>query len=269
MKNLSFILLFICPLALFSVERMPWTETDLILYPRLDVLYQHYQKIQSSKKSQHGNADDIFFTPALSGSYAPWSVEVALTAAKTDHQGFGFDNIRLTGSYQWMNDIIYDPASIAFGLSYIAASKSALYDISSFHHGRNEVEFYISFGKEDTQYNTWGSRWWGVGVFGLADHGSPWYRLTAAWEKNIHETFLVRLFADGLFGMGGEALDLEHHFKGYGPIKHRSVDIGIHLTKLTECRGFWIFEYTRRVYARNFPENTNLFQCTFVYPYPL
>ena len=69
--------------------------------------------------------------------------------------------------------------------------------------------------------------------------------------------------------MGGNALNLHHRFEGYGPIAHRSIDIGFRATKYTECAGNWIFEYTQRVYALNFPDYANLLRVSFIYPYPL
>ena len=146
MKYLSqycwiFVCVLLCGSSLQAVERMPWTQSEYILYPRFDVLYQHYSKIQSTKKSKHRVANDQFYTPGVSGTYENWTADAQITAANTHHQGFGFDNFRLTGSYQWMDDILDDPLSVSFGLSYIAASKTALHDISSFHHGQNEAEF--------------------------------------------------------------------------------------------------------------------------------
>lgn len=251
----------------FSTELMPWTQTDLLLYPRFDYLYQHYNKVNSSSGSEHRNAHDHFYTIGVLGSYSPWIAEIEATAADTRQHNFGLDNFRVTGRYQWMSDIIGDCASVTVGATYIKASRIALRDISSFHHGRNEVELHISLGKEQTCYNTWASRWWTVGIFGLADHGSPWWRVIAAWEKNFNETLALRLFAIGLLGMGDNSLDLEDSFGGYGSIRHRSIDIGIRLTKITECRGNWSLEYAQRVYAYNFPQSANLLKICLIYPY--
>src|SRR5690554_799617 len=108
---------------MYSTEFMPWTEVDFLLYPRFDYLYQHYNKVNSSSDSKHRNAHDHFYTLGISGSYSPWSAEVEATTANTRHRHFGLDNFRLTGRYQWMNDIIGDFASVAFGASYIKATK--------------------------------------------------------------------------------------------------------------------------------------------------
>lgn len=258
-----FFLLFL-PFFLQSFERLPWFEKDLVFYGRVQDLYQHYSRIQSTKKSFSHHADDQFVSLGLSASYSPWSGDIELVFADTNHQHGRWDHCQFTGSYQWMDDIVGDFASVVFGVRYVSASKSALHDVSSFHHGQNEVELSLSVGKEQTVYDSWGSRYWGIAVFGLADHGSPWWRMEAAFEKNWQQVWALRFYANALYGMGGKSIH-PHHFKGYGPIKHRSLDMGLRLTRQTEWCGTWSLECAQRVYSRNFPKNATLIQLEFIY----
>lgn len=249
--------LIFCSGALFSLERMPWIKKDLVLYPRFQFIDRERP---DSKKC-------LFFRPAISGSYYPWWADLELNFADT-RSNHGFDSFRMTGGYFWSNDIVADPLSILLGVTYTAASKKGLYDISSFHHGRNELEFFISFGKEATRRSSWSFRGWGVSSFGIADRGSPWIRQQLFWEKNFSETTLFRFYVDGLWGTGRKSLEIKH-FKGYGPIDHRSVEVGSRISRIF-CDGIEAyFEYGRRVYARNFPANCNFFRAEIIYPYSL
>ncbi|MFQ5729509.1 MAG: hypothetical protein ACE5GN_04020 [Waddliaceae bacterium] len=261
--------LFISQANLPGTEWMPWTEKDLELYPKVDYLYQHYNTIHSSSGSKHRTADDHFFSLGLSGSYTSWSAELETVFADTRHRSFGFDNFKLTGRYQWYNDIVGDPVSVTTGITLIKASKVALKDLSSFHHGRNEAEAYVSIGKENSCLDCWISRGWAVLGIGVADHGSPWLRSRLAWEKNFQRTTHLRLFLNALYGLGGNSLALTKAFGGYGSISHRSIDIGSCLSKVTDCWGAFRLQYSYRVYARNFPKCTSLLQISYLYPFGL
>lgn len=252
-----------------STELMPWTETDLMFYPRFDYLFQHYDKINSSHHSEGVHGNDSFYTLGISGSYTAWSLEAELTAATTEKREFGFDCFRLTGRYQLKNDILDDPVSLWVGATYLAAPQSAVDDISCFHHGKNGVEFNLSLGSETSCYDTWIRRWWMAGIYGIADEGCPWWRAIVAWEKRMSPDLTFRFSIEGLYGTGRHSLYLNHSFHGYGGIKHRSVDLGIMARKVTECGPIWSFEYSQRVFAYNFPVGASLFKISFTYPFSL
>lgn len=257
-------------LSLHATELMPWTERDLELYPRFDYLVQHYDKIHSTSGSKRRTAYDHFFTLGLSGSYSAWSAEVETTLANTRHRSLGFDNLKLTGRYQWYNDILGDDTiSITPGITLSKASKVALKDLSSFHHGRNSAEAHLSIGKEMPCLDTWSSRGWGVLGIGVGDHGSPWLRSHLAWEKHFVPSMRWRVFCHALYGLGGNSLSFENGFSGYGSISHRSVDVGTSLQKATDCWGTFHLEYSRRVYACNFPQSADLVKISYIYPFGL
>ncbi len=252
----------------YATELMPWTETDLLLYPRFDYEFQHYDKIKSSHHSSRKHGNDSFYTLGISGSYSVWSAEAEIAMATTEKRKFGFDCFRLTGRYQLMDDILDDPVSLWAGATYLASTKSAVDDISAFHHGKNGVEFHLSVGREKTCYDTWSSRWWTAGIYGIADQGCPWWKAIAAWEKRWSEALTFRFYAEGLLGMGNCSLHVES-FHGYGGVKHRSVDLGILAAKVTECGPIWHIEYRQRVFAYNFPVGANIFKISFIYPFSL
>ncbi len=252
---------------IYSTELKPWTDTDLMFYPQVDYRYQHYDKIHSSAGSKHRVANDSFLRAGVYGSYATLSAEAEFTFANTKKRDLGFDNLTLTGRYQLMNDIMGDPYSIIAGISYIAAPTCAVHDMSTFYHGNNEAVFHMSIGRERPCLETWLTRWWAVGLFGIADQGKPWWEAIAAWERNFSDKYFFRVFIKGLIGLGKHSLHFDD-FDGYGGVRHRSIDLGARLTKAT-CRGnFWYAELTQRVYACNFPSAATQFKISYIFPFP-
>lgn len=252
----------------YAADLQPWHQTDLELYPKLDLLYQNYSKINSSAHSKNVSANDCFVTFGISSSYSAWDAFLELTCADTRRQSFGFDNFRITGRFQWLSDIIDDPVTLTTGLVLTGASETALHDISSFHHGTFEAEANVSVGKEIECLQDWVIRYWGVFGIGIGNHGSPWVRGDLAWEKNFCQDGVLRLFANTLWGWGNHSLHVRH-FKDYGPVRHRSLDLGLRLTKATPCWGTFYIEYAYRIIASNFPARTNLLLFSYTYPFGL
>jgi hypothetical protein len=253
--------------AVQALDLKPWYETDFELYPRVDFLYQQYSQIDSSASSRHQSRNDLFITLGISGSYTPWEAWVESTLVHTRRRCLDYDNLRVTGRYQWMSDTIGDSVCLTTGLILTISSKNALENIGSFHHATFETEANISIGKETICLQDWLTRYWGIFGIGMGIHGSPWGRLDLAWENRCSENLFFRLFLNFLWGFGNHSLRF-HHFEGYGNIRHRSIDIGAKLTK-DFCIGILSFEYAHRVYACNFPAHTNLFLFRYSYPFGL
>jgi len=247
---------------------MPWTERDLEIYPRGCYLYQTYNEIDTSSRTVRRHGDDHFFSAGLFGSFDVWSVDLEAIIAETRRQHFCLDSFRLTGRYLWYNDIVGDPFSLMTGITLIKATTSALHDISSFHHGKLEGESFISIGKERTCWDDWLSRWWGCLGIGVGDHGNPWIRGQLAWEKNFQRNRHVRFFLNTLVGLGKHTLSVDS-FDGYGPIRHRSVDIGIRFSKRTDFCGIFRLGYARRIYACNFPRGAHFLFFSYLFPFGL
>ena len=143
-----------------------------------------------------------------------------------------------------------------------------MHDISSFHHGHIEGEVHLSFGKKYGYpcSKDYLFRWWNVVGIGIADEGSPWIREDAACEYNYDDVHQFRGFVNTLWGTGKDNLH-PHHFKGYGNIKHKSVDVGIRYGYTIGCWGTLSIQYARRVYAYNFPKNANLALFEYYFPF--
>lgn len=245
---------FLClSLSCRGTEYQPWIGNYYEFEWRNDLLYQSYNKINS----KHFGSNDLFLHASLSNAIGEnYSVELETTAARTHRQDWNIDNLRLAGRYVWLDDIAGDPLTVTGGLVLTQAFIPSLEDVSSFHHGRREAELFVSFGKENSEKELWENRWWGVVGIGFADKGSPWIRADVDYEFQYCEADEIRVFLNSLWGLGNKSIHV-HDFKGYGPIAHQSIDIGLRYTRELEYCGHFFVEYAFRPYAKNFPTHTN------------
>lgn len=265
-----FTVLLAIPGLLSARDLTPWLTKDFEFQPRASIVYQTYPKIAT--KHEHGtqSADDQFYSMGIELSAFDYSAELETTLAHTRRQHYCFDDIRLTGRYRILNDIPGDdPVTLTAGVTLIQAFRHSLHDVSSFHHGQFEAEAHVTVGKETPLEEFWMTHWWAVFAMGLGDHGSPWIRTELAWEKNWYDGDQLRLFANTLWGLGGRSISSVKHFGGYGPIDHRSIDLGIRYSHLFDFSGILSLEYIHRPYAHNFPEHANILQLSFIYPFGL
>jgi hypothetical protein len=201
-------------------------------------------------------------------AYYRWYGEAIISCASTPHRSCGFDHASLTGRYQLFDDTdAADPVSAVGGLTLICDPMKALRDISSFHHGRFEGEGHIAMGKEWVEGSFWLSRLWGVAALGIADVGSPWFHLKTQWSYNAQERWQCDCYADLLLGLGRHNLSPHRPFKGYGPIRHRSCDLGMRYryklqNELSLCCGA-----SYRIWAINFPKDNAVLYVGLSYPF--
>lgn len=268
--NIRFIgILLLLPAFCFSTDLEPWFESSVVINAKNSYYFQSYNHIDGCGCTRL-RARDSFDTLSAGINYDIYAAELELTLAQTHHRNFGFDNARLTGRYQLMNDVLADPFSLIAGLTLTQCCTESLNDISSFHHGLFEAELHVSAGKETSCEQFWETRYWGILGIGIADRGSPWLRFNVHWERNWWDRYQFRAYIKTLWGFGGDCLKI-HHFRGYGPIDHQSVDLGIRYDYLLEwlCGAIFSLSYEHRVYAQNFPEHTNVIMARISYQFGL
>ncbi|MBA3958618.1 MAG: hypothetical protein H0X51_09550 [Parachlamydiaceae bacterium] len=268
------IALLLAVLPLSATELAPWLGQDLMIESRATYLFQSYRKIQTPNGSIFRHANDNFFTLGASfvrSNYSSnYSAEIEGTIADTHRQHFACDNLRLTLRYRMLNDIVDDCFTLTPGITITKAFKHSVRDPSSFHHGEIEAELHVAVGREASLGPYWRSRWWAVAGVGQGDHGEPWLRGDWNWERNWwNEQQQLHLFLHTLCGLGNKNLSPHKHFKGYGSVRHRSIDIGARYSYLFECDAILSLEYARRVYAHNFPMQANLVQLQLFFPFGL
>lgn len=247
-----------------AVDYKPWVGEMLEFEWRNEFFYQTYPSVSIGSHHKKHSSDDLFLTTSLSSSFMEFGVELEATQASTHRQRGGIDHLRGTVRYVWLDDVAGDPISLTSGVSFIQSFVPSLQDISSFHHGRSETELFVSLGKETPCGEVWLRRWWGVIGAGLAERGSPWLRFNLGYDFRSDNHQEWRLFCHTLWGLGERKLNV-HHFSGYGSIQHQSVDLGLRYTFLIDFFGSISFQYSHRIYARNFPAQTSLFMLEWLY----
>jgi hypothetical protein len=262
-------LLLLLPIKGWGLERQPWIGNYLEFDWRQIALYQTYSKIDEESYFVPYSSDNIFVTTQLSNAIKPdFSLGIEATLAHTRHQKINVDHLSLGGRYVLKDDISGDLVSLTAGFHFTQSFKNSLNDISSFHHGRAEVEAFLSIGQENAQGKEWNSRWYFSGGIGIADRGSPWLDGRFVYENRFLSKHQYSLFLNSLYGLGHQSLHL-HHFHGYGSIAHRSIDLGIGYVYWIDYFGSLAVEYSKRVYARNFPVQTDSFLIKIVYVFGL
>lgn len=252
----------------------PWFDHELV--PLLEGSYtlQKYDKVKVKNHSTPYQSLDHFLNLGVFGAFAPYSVELETAFAGTTCHNFNWEDVRLTGRYQLSNDISGEsPVSAVLGATISRTDRKFVEDISTFHHGRWEYLFHGSVGKEFACGPTWNSRFWGLAGFGVADEGSIWFFSHLEAEGNACGKYWYGIFLNGLMGLGDKPLSpcdfLACDFLGYGPIQHRSLDLGAHLNISLWEYGTLEAKYSYRVFAYNFPGNAHLLTLRYEYPFGL
>jgi hypothetical protein len=258
------------PFALNATELKPWFGNPFELEGRATYVFQNFQEMQTGEGLVSYVSNDNFLTLSLSTSiWGNWDAEFELTGAQTRAHCFNYDCARLTGRYLWMDDVIGDPFSITSGITLTLPQRISIIDPGSFHHGYFEAEFHTALGRESVCGPRWKSRWWLIGGVGIATQGSPWLRADGVIEVQHFIGHALELGAYTLWGLGGDNIVDLDAFRGYGPIAHRSVDVGFAYLYRFDCWGTLKLGYRRRVYAHNFPDNANYLIVEYLYPFGL
>jgi len=260
----------------FATQFEPWLGNFGELEWRNSIHFQTYHHLLRGSHPRPYASDDLFLESSLSGTIYNFMLELEAVGANTRRQS-GIDQLKVTGKYVWDNDIAGDSLSLMTGLSFIQSFVPSLQDPSSFHHGRSETEIFVSIGKEfaydyydDLFYDAnWSSRIWGMLAIGTAaDRGSAWHRLMVAYERRFKENHEIKVFVNGLYGLGHQKFNLDH-FHGYGSIRHGSIDLGFRYSYLIDFFGTASVEYSNRVYSRNFPAHVSQITLQVLYPFGL
>lgn len=271
-RKQTYFFLFIIPLVIcwpsldYATEFKPWYARSLQLEGRLLDRFQFYPSVDAPHKEPHYSSYDHFIEGSLGFVFDPFSFQIETVGAHTKKRHLGWDHISLTGRYLWLDDDKGDKISLSTGVTLGKAWRAAVNDISSFHHGQNEVFLHLAVGKQVISGSQWLSRWWSICGIGTADRWTPWIVADCAYEWSMYEIHCFKLYVNTLWGCGNHKLKVQN-FGGYGPINHRSIDIGMHYSYELDCGGIFCIDYARRVYAHNFPEKTNQITFCFLYPF--
>ncbi len=258
------------PIPLLALNIEPWFCNVYEFTFSPSYTYSRYPDVQNgipslqSPSNDHLIACDIAVPPAPS-----WEVDADVEFADTPRQSMGLRSIGGQVRYLWLDDVMGDPVSLTTGLSLRGVSKHSVHDVSSPYHSYLNVELNASVGREWERGFHWHLRTYGFAALGMANHGYPWSRLFATIEGNFNHSHRLALFTEGYVGFGPHPVVNIDHFNGYASIQHRSIDLGLPYTYVTEVWGRITLAYTRRLYAQSFPEKVNFFTIAYMLPFSL
>lgn len=259
----------LCGLGL-ATDYQPWLGNAFEFESRASFYYEHFSCLHGSRSGSRSisyPSRNGFATLSLANAFPPgFGIECAVQEAWTHAQKGTIDHLKLNGRYLYWNQLEGDPFHFLIGCSLIQAFKDSVKDPSSFHHGRREGEFFVSIGRERFEGMEWTNRYWGLAALGLANRGSPWLRGKLCWEYRFTPKHQMDLFCQALCGAGQQPLFVKH-FKGYGSVKHRSIDAGLAYTYWIDFFGSVRFAYSTRLFARNFPNRAHQFLFEIFYTF--
>ncbi len=254
----------------YATEFSPWYPNIFEVQPMIEILSLHSSQVASNHGNFHRHLNATFLRGSMSLAYYDWYGEGEVLLANDTHRDFGYDSCIGTFRYLITNDVPGDSfLSSTAGLSIISASRRALDDLSSFHHGKFEGLIHFSLGKEFSHDQDWDFRLWGTLGLGVADVGSPWGYCKLCAEKKYALNQQLAMFLNGLWGFGGDALSRKKHFHGYGPIAHRSLDVTTTYSYLFEEGLQATLKGSYRLYAHNFPKQAYSVSISLLYPFGL
>lgn len=256
--------------SLFSLEEAPWLGDVYGFNMHTDFSYSQYSKIDHAIV-QPAYAYNNYLTQASVGAALSekMDVEIELEMARTPHQTYGFRSSAIQGRFLVWDDIAGDPVTVAVGLNTRAVSGRSVRDVSSPYASYWNGEATASIGKEFTKEKDWKTRGYLLASVGLANHGSWWNRCDGAFESKIGDSQSLELFALGYVGYGGQKNIDIGQFKGWGFIRHRSLDLGIQYRYFFDFWGALGVSYSCRVLAISYPKGEQTIQVSYALPFSL
>ncbi|MCB1212785.1 MAG: hypothetical protein KDK40_00650 [Chlamydiia bacterium] len=252
-----------------ATELRPWFSRDLQFVFRETVGYESFGEV-----ARCGDQADLdrggyrwFAASSLSLPILDTvAVETELDFADSSEHSFSLSSFQFTGRYHYANDIVGDPMSVVIGVTLRLPTNAALSDFTQLAHSKLEGEIHLSLGKECTCWDSWSSRIWAVGVFGIGERNATWVRTKIAYEWHLGCEQRFGLFGEWLANFKGGAIDLTD-FKGYGDIRYRAGTIGCEYHRPIFDWGDLTAEYAYRPYASNFPKKLYRFLISLSIPF--
>lgn len=261
-------LLLSLPITGFAFDQAPWFGLPLEFYWETAYTYSEYSKVQNAVEPLRHTSHDHLFNFGLGASLsAVWDGGIELEIADTPRETWGTRSFGAEIRHLWLDDVMGDPVTLTTGAIFRYVPRRSLRDISTPYHAQSNFELNGAVGREWASGEFWHFRTFGYVATGIANRGSPWLDVHLAAGFNQEDRFQYEIFSRGYFGFGDQREVNIEHFNGYAKIHHQSVDVGVNFRYLTEVWGSFTFEYTRRVFARSFPENVNFFTIRYVLPF--
>lgn len=258
----------------YAIDYKPWYGRVYEIDTAVDIRFQLFDRVDSHQSSHHDllhvsnkrkELDTFIALNAGTALDQDRAVELEVIGLQSRKQSFGMDAVRLSGRYRFLNDIVGDPVSLSTGLTVSTIFPNARKNIATFDHGGVALEGHLSVGREMSSGPLWTSRAYGVFAVGIADVGSPWLRANASLEHNFCDRHRLELFAESIWGLGGNHLNL-YRFRGYGSVNYQAVDLCSKYVFQADYGVLFSLGGGYRLYARNCPKNACFILLRLDYP---
>lgn len=264
----SFFLLLLLPIWLIGLEVQPWFGDVYEAHLLGSYSYSRFRKVQGAKPQLTAPFNvNLFYGDSEYTFSQRWSVDTDVYFADTTQQPFGFRSWAVQLRHLFLDDIVCDPISLAFGGSARYTSKKALRDVSCPSHANVDFELNLSIGHEFDRDDEWRFRVWGFGALGMANRGSPWLRGIVGGEGNFCDLHKWGIYLIASHSYGRKRTLDPNHFFGYAKIRQKSLDLGFRYGYGMGRFGTLRFEYIRRLSARLYPQQVNTVVVSYLLPF--
>lgn len=244
----------------YAFEKKPW----IVNVNEINVLskyeYFYFSTVDSAikqlTKTNHNNK--FHFNLSFPAS-SKISIDSDLDLINSPRQSFNLNYFGSQLRYLILDDITGDIISFTTSVNIKISPKKSVKDISCYSMGEVTMEGNISLGKEFFKKEFCMYRIWGLGALSIANRGSPAISLTFAIDGNFYDNYLYSCKLNFKHGYGKKTKVNIEHFKGYGRLREKNLDLSF---KLGKKLGKWssiFLEYKRRVLAHSCPKKVNSF----------
>jgi hypothetical protein len=198
-----------------------------------------------------------------------WGTEVEVEFAQTSRQQFGKRSIGAMVRGRLLNDLTGDFISLTTGLNARVTSRKSLRDISCPSSSRFDLEVHAAFGKEWSCRENWLVRLYGITALGQGSRGLPWIKTKAALDIRQNAISSWELYSVSYCGFGTQRRVDPDHFRGWGPYRHSSVDVGASYSYHLPVWGRFSLDIVHRCHAYVYPARMTGFSISYHLPFSL
>ncbi len=248
-------LLVLCSasMGLFGFEEKPWLGNTLEFYVDSAYSFYRFSSVANAKPGLHRSFNANLLTFDLGVPIDAFEGALELEFADTTKQSLGRRSVAVMFRMRWLDDIVGDPVSLTTGVSVRQTAYASLKDISCPSSSRWDFEAHAAVGKEWSSGADWMSRVYGIGALGQGVNGLPWTKAKLAYDLHQPGSHIWEFYGLGYWGFGSRHTVHIHHFHGWGPYNHSSVDLGLGYAFLFGEWGYLRFDLYQRVYSKVYP----------------
>lgn len=253
-----------------TLKYAPWFGNFMEFHLSPRYLFQHYSNVEGGYNPTHYSSTDNFLGGEAYVRFLPqWEALLEAEWNTTHQHNMRFLSTAGQARYMVLDDFEGDPVSLTIlgDIRYVPGH--ALRDVSTPYHAEFNIEAGASVGREFDCGTTWSHALYGAGLLGQGNRGFPWLKGLLNYQAGYKKQHFFGGYADGYFGLGNRHTVNVDAFFGYAKINHQSIDIGIFYKYRFRIWGTLQAQYAYRVFARRYPEHTNMLYLSYTLPFSL